>query len=529
MKTLKILFLLFVFLTGTITSSQGQTNSFKNIKRAYLQSTKALTINGEVKGYYTFWFLEKVNKKENSYMLTLMDENLETTQELELVKDKNYILLESAYNGSTFCFSFINYKLKVVEYNMYDMKGKATGTYTTEKLSNMELQYMASLVATEDDVYSGGLMPIADKGFIRYGMEKGDGWRYTIEMITNKGKKTWETNSGNEDGKAYESASPMYSNGTTLVSLVSTRKGMMSKNMDAYCVFTNTTNGDELFRTEAGSSNDKKYVFQPIGINFDESVNEYFLYGEYFNDGDKIMKDKSQGFYFQNISKSGALIKESFASWTKDIAAKLPVNENGKMDKNMSIAIHNMVRTADGKLFAIGEQFKKSVSAGGVALNILAAANGQSGGSDAAIMKIEIHDMVVLEFDENMEIEKAKVFAKATQNVYLPKGYGSLSTPMLGYILKSRGLFDYNFTSMSADRTTFHCAYTNYDRNKAENSNYVIGNISYTGDKLEFEKIRLSKKPTTFLVMPAKPGYLAILEYFSKEKKIDIRLHELTQ
>ncbi|MFM9945850.1 MAG: DUF6770 family protein [Bacteroidia bacterium] len=524
----KLVFILaYVFIS--VTSAVAQTASITDIKKVYLQSARALIENDQVKGYYTFTFMDKANKKENIYVLNIMDNNLEIVYSVELVKDRNFILLESSFNGTTFCFSFINYKKKVVEYMILDNKGETAGTYTTQKLSNSELQYMTTLVTSEDDTYSGGIIAVPGQGFVRYGMEKGNGWRYIMELIDNKGDKVWEATSGNENKKAYEWTSPMYANENTIVTMVNTREKYLStKNTKVYCVFTDAKTGEEVFKTEPESDGAKKYSYQPIGVSYDVKLNEYFMYGEYFKKGDNVAKDKSEGFYFQNLSNDGKVNHETFASWTGDIAKVIKVSSKGKMEDGMSVAIHTMVRTSDGKIFAIGEQYKKAVSAGGVALNVLAAAAG--GSTDASIMKIELHDIVIFEFDEKLKLDKANIFEKAKTNIQLPKGYEFLSTPMLGFMMKSYGLFDYNFTICSSDKSTFNCAYTNYDKTGKEDkaaSNYIIGNIAYTGGKLVSDKIRLEKKPTAFLVMPAKPGYIAIMEYFKKKKTIDLRLEKL--
>lgn len=523
----KKLTLIILCIFTSFTSVMAQTASITDIKKVYLQSTKAIIENNEVKGYYAFYFLDKASKKDNIYVLNIMDNNLETVYSVELIKNRSFYLLESSFNGKAFCFSFINFNKKIVEYVILDNKGETAGTYTTEKLSNSELQYMATMVTSEDDTYSGGLIAIPNKGFVRYGMEKSGGWRYIMEMIDNEGKKVWEANSGNENKKAYESASPMFANEKAIVTLVNTRDKLLSKKMEAYCVFIDTKTGEEIFKTEAESEGEK-YLYQPIGVSFDEKSNEYFLFGEYFNSGDKIVKDKSQGFYFQNLSARGTKNTETFASWTEDISKVIKVNSKGKMEDGMSVAIHTMVRTSDGKIFAVGEQYRKAIDGGAVAMNLLVSAAG--GSSDVSNIKVELHDMVIFEFDKKLNIKSAEVFEKKKTNISLPKGYGMMSTPMLGFIMKSYGWFDYNFTICSADKSTFNCAYTNYDKTGKEDkaaSNYIIGNITYNGDKLVFDKIRLADKPTDFIVMPAKPGYVAIMEYYRKKKTIDIRLEKL--
>jgi uncharacterized Zn finger protein len=189
----------------------------------------------------------------------------------------------------------------------------------------------------------------------------------------------------------------------------------------------------------------------------------------------------------------------------------------------MKTFVHKIVKTADGKTFVIGEQYRKAVSGLGVASAVLMGSR-----SNTSVMKIEIHDMLVFEFDSKMKLKDITIFEKEKTNVQLPSGYGTVDANLLGNIMKIYGQFDYSYTSISADKKTFNSAYINYDRDKEAGSSYTIGDIAYTKDqKLTIDKIKLTSKPTFFYVREAKPGYVAIFEYFRKEKKAILRLEKL--
>lgn len=511
-----------VFLLISIASSFAQT-VISDVKRVYLQNIKAITENDEVKGYYAFAKTDKTKGKDKIYSLTIMDLNLDVINTVEIGKGNNIISLESSYNGDAFCFSFLNFNKKVIEYVILDKKGETEGTYTTERLSNSEMNYMNTLLPSEDYPYSGGIIAVPGEGFVRYGMEKEGGWRYIMEMINNKGKKEWEATSGDDNKKAYEWAKPMFANQNTIVTMVNSRNKMLDEGK-VYCVFTDVKTGEAIFKTEV-ESEDGKYLYQPIGISFDNNTKEFFLYGEYFKTNkDKVVKGNSLGLYFQDISSKGTVKTENFASWTDDISKVLKVDSKGRMEGGLSLAIHNMIRMPDGKIFAIGEQYKKALNAGAIAMGMLA------GGSNTSMIQIELHDMVIIEFDDKMSIESAKTFKKAITDVPLPTGYEMMNLPMIGFILKSYGLFNYNFTQISPDKKEFSCAYTNCDRkgkDDKESSNFIVGSITYDGSELKLDKVRLPNKPSDFIVMPGKPGYVALMEYYYKKKVIEFSLQKL--
>ncbi len=518
-KTIAALFLLVFGI-----NANAQTASVNNIKRLNGAGATAIIESGEVKGYYSFFYLEKENRKENNYSLQIMDNNFKVLYNVPLTLSKNYRLLESSYNGERFCFSFVDLKEKKMDYKLFDKQGKSVGSYQVTDMSNSEIQMMAMKVQSDDDVYSGGLQAIPGKGFVAYGVEKEGGYRIVLDMFDNAGKKLWTAGSGATTKKSFESAYPVFANEKVVASLISTTESRMGKDPKMFCSFMDVATGKEIFRTKTETP---KAEFLPVGVSYDKLNDEYFVYGEYFKPGDNQMKDKSLGFFFNIFDSKGTLKKESFADWTKDIGKVIPVNSKGKFADNMSVAIHNMVRTSDGKIYAIGEQYKKAIAAGAAALNVLSMATG-GGGSGASSVKIELHDMMVFEFDANFQITGATIYEKDKVNVLLPQGYGMLSTPMLGFILRMYGWFDYSYTTVNSDQTKFNAAYVNYDRDKEEGNGYVVGNIALDANKkLTIDKIKLSKKPTRYGVMPAKPGYVAVWQYFKKTKTLEFTLEKL--
>jgi hypothetical protein len=516
-KYIHLFLLLFISLNAA-----AQTASFTSVKKLFLRNSDAIIENDEVKGYFSFYFVDKESKKEYNYMLNIMDNSMKVTYSVELTKPKSKRLLECAYNGERFCFSFIDFKEKSMEYLLLDKQGKTVASHLVNDLSPSEINYIYSMASSEDAVYSGGLASVGTKGFVRYGMEKGKGYRIIMEMFDNNGKSMWTATSGATSKKSYESVSPMLSSEGAVVSLITMRPKLMSSKFSIELVFINPQTGKLMFKVPTV---DAKYNYQPVGVTYDIPTNSYFVYGEYFNLKDNVLKDKSQGFYFQTISNSGKLEKQGYCSWNEDVARVIPMNSKGKFADGMSVTIHNMVRTSDGKIFAIGEQFKKAASAGGIALNVLAGSNN----TNVSVVEAQINDMMIFQFDENYKLEKVEVVDKVQSKDWLPKGWEFLSTPTLGYLMKSYGWFDYVYTSMSPDKKTFNVAYINYDKKKGEEgSNYVVGSIAYGKDKtIVSSKLRLSKKPTSYNVMPAKPGYVAIIEYYRKEKKIEFRLEKM--
>lgn len=502
-------------------TSIAQNYDITGIKRVRANSISPILENKEVKGYYSFLALDKASKKERNYSLAILDNNLKQLYSVDMVKSDKLALLESSYNGSGFCFSFYNQRDKVLEYDFLDKTGKSVGQYSLD-ISNSEAMIYTQALQTEDDSYQGSLVAVKGKGYIRYGYEKEDGLRILVEMIDNNGKKKWNADSKVESKKSYEGIMPLFTDEKVAISLLTTREKMLSaKNAVNSILFLNVDNGKELFRLGEGKSGNQ---LSPLGATYDDVNQTYFVYGQYFAADANLAKDDSKGFYMQEVDLTGKLITESFTKWEDDINTTIVRKAKGDIKGNMKMMVHSVNRTADGKVFAIAEQYRKAVSGIGVASTILS--GGRGGG--AAVMKIETHDIICLEFDNKLKFKDATIFEKNKTNLTLPQGWGTVDANKLGYMIKIYGWFDYAFTVTSSDKKTFYSTYVDYDKDKEAGSSYSIGTIGYTKDqKLAFDKIQLTSKPTTFYVFQAKPGYIAIVEYFKKQKKVTLRLEKL--
>lgn len=509
----KIIFLLLI-ISANITSGFSQSADFAGVKKINLTNVNAIIQNNEVVGYYAFYVMDKSSGSENEYGLEILDNNLKVTHSIKMKQSNKSVLLEAGFNGDNFCFSFVDLKKKALEYKMYDKTGKPMPSYKVLGLNNNEISYYGQMMQNEDDNFSGWLHAVPNKGFVRCGMENEGGARVEIEMFDNAGKKKWTANSGATSKKSYESLLPLYTNDKYFITGLTTREKMLSMSFDFSAVVFDVNSGKQKFSTS--SKHDKGYLW-PIGASVEGE--DIIIYGEYYeyDDAAKTKMDISKkiGFYTQVFDETGKLKQENFSSWDKDVAKFVPVNEKGKLDNNTSVMIHKLVKTSDGKYYAIGEQFKKNLALGAAAL-----------GASAA--KISLYDMMIFEFDNNLKLQKVNIIQKEKTDVVLPRGAGVNGSATLGYFAKTMGWFDYLFTTQSSDKSTFNSVYLNYDKGVSEGSKYTIGNIALTKEKtLANPKVNLKTKPTAFIALPAKPGYIAVFEYFKKKKSASMHLEKL--
>jgi hypothetical protein len=306
---------------------------------------------------------------------------------------------------------------------------------------------------------------------------------------------------------------------------VTRKKNLHTKDLEFDLLVHEVSSGKEVFRVPMVTD---KYSVSFSDIFYDASKQNFVVFGEYNDKNDKELKAPSLGFITLTLDINGKIVSEKINSWAKEISQAAPVNERGKFDgNNARILFHEFVRTDDGKIFAIGEQYKKVASAGGIAGNVLlAAADGSAGTFSNA--QLNVYNMVIFEFTSDYTIKKVYVFEKDKNVVNLPSGSEYISPKLVSYYAKAIGGFDYAFTQRSDDKSLFYVSYVNYDREKGEKGKNTLGTIVYTPEKqFTVDKLALDRKSTAYFVLRAKEGYVMVMEYFKKEKRVDSRLEKV--
>ncbi len=175
--------------------------------------------------------------------------------------------------------------------------------------------------------------------------------------------------------------------------------------------------------------------------------------------------------------------------------------------------------------FMVGEGYKRNASAGGIALTVLAAAGG--GTTSAGVTKIVITDMVVMEMNDKFKVTNATIYDK-TQNTAVASSMSDYNSQhAIAMYLKAVGAFDYEFTTGDADNSNFVICYSDWVRGSGYKGQ-TFNAIRYNGSKFTTDKIELKSKASSMRVFPGKAGFIMILEYFKKDKRLEMRLEKLS-
>jgi hypothetical protein len=526
MKKAKMLLCL-LFL-GLSLAGNAQTATIPNVLN--FKSTKSsgeIFENEKLVGYYVFYFKEKADKKNSIYEIEILDDNFNSMKSFEITRPKKTYLVESVFNGEVFMFFFYDVKTGF-EFTTFDRTGEKQGSSTVpvKEISKYEVQRISASIGSNSENFS--VYPLGSNGFVRQTFAKNKKLGYEIIGYDNSAKEIWKYSSA-ETSSQVETADINEASEKNISLTITRKKNLMTKQTNEAFVLLNAEDGTVKCEVELGNETSGKLAL--LKTYNDETNETVLLIGEYYKPGDDMLKDKSQGLFLKEINGNGTENKFKKFAWKGDIdkfkQKNLDEEDKKDADKPFYIFFHDVVRGSNGHLFMIGEQFKKQVSAAGVAANVL---NG-GGNSGVANFEIRVANMVVIEFDEKDEMVDFDLIHKKKTSVLLPSGAGYYNSAFLGYYVKSIGGFDYSFTSRDKENDRFSVVYIDADR-KEEGSkskaDKMLGVINIEGGKKTEERIAINTDAKTFWLMPAKPGYIAIGEYFRKEKKVNLRLEPLS-
>lgn len=496
-------------------------STIDNIKAVSLRNTGPIIANEEIKGYFSFYQSDKIDKHTNEYTLQILDENLNKVKSFKFTDSKNIALLESSYNGADIMFMFYDSENKMLDYRVYGMEGKQKFNYSRaidKKTRSYINQYFSM---NSEETQNKSLFSVDEKGFATViPVREGRQYTYEVSFYQTDKKKSWTY--APEDAERISQAQYLGYSDSVVIFEVLKKTRLLSNKMESYILGVNLHNGKKAFEFETDR---EKYNFYPMNIAKFKTTNNYMLMGPYYDKDDKVNKDKSLGLGVWVMNNQGQVVAARYNSWDSDISKFLKIDKRGRVDDLGYIYFHKIIQTEDGKIFAVGEGYKRVASALGIGLKVLEAAAG--GVSTSSTTKMKITDMVLMQFDEQFNVVNAQIYDKNSNSIELMSGGDFMSVPLLAqYIKYVYDGFDYSYSQTDKTHTTFTVCYTDYVRSR-EYKGLTFNAISYYNNNLTTDKINLKTNASSMRTFPAKTGSVMVMEYFKKDKRIEMRLEKL--
>ena len=492
-----------------------------DVRSARLRNSGSILENGEIKGYYVFFQSDKVDRKTNEYTLQISDENLNKVKDIVFTDDKNIQLLESSYNGSSIMFLFYDSKEKTLEYRAYDFTGKKVMNYVKELNKRSKMLIESTYGNKTEEGSNEALFDIEGSGYVTvYPVKEGKYFSYEVNYFFTDRKKQWTYEASEEQEDKWASALYLGNTDSLVLFEVIKQKTILSGKPHSWILALNIFSGKKAF--EISTELESDYKFFPMNISVIKGKKDFFLMGTYYDKDDRVMKDKSLGIAAWTLNDKGKIVSKKYNSWDTEIGKYLKSDQKGRVEDLGYVFFHKILQTEDGNFFAIGEGYKKVVSALGVMSSIL---NRGSGGG-VSNFKIKVTDLVMMQFNKDFEIKAATIYDKYSNSIELPSGAGFASPHTMALMVKAWGGFDYDFTKTNKSHSAFVTGYSDNEKSK-DYKGLTFNTISYANNKVTTDKINLKTKASSLKVFPAKTGFIMIMEYFKKDKKLDMRLEKM--
>lgn len=494
----------------------AQTKKINEVNTFKVKNSGAiLNKEKDVDGYYIFYEIDKLKKGNREFAIQVLDQNLVEVAQKTYVDNKNTFLMKSSFNNQGIMFAMANFKEKKISLLSYDKKVNQLPTIDIP-LESKEIRYIQYMQQTGD---FNIIFPVENKGFLFNKFEDNKKIGYSLKYYPTDGGKSWEYNSA-ADSKEILAINPIEVNDKVIVALETSKSSLLSRKVALRTKIIDVNTGVLLYEKKY-SKNSKPRLINNAFLDKDDNV---VLMGEYFEEGDNIIDDKSLGLFTEVIDISGKTLKENFTSWKDDVAKIAKVSGNYIEDKGY-IYFHNIARTKNNEYYAIGEFYKRTASAGGIALTTLSLLGG--GGGGASVTQLTITNSVVFKFNADFKLIEIQEFEKGKSRAPSLSDFGS---PQLNaHALKAYGAFDYEYTQLDKTNDRFYACFIDYERLKGEKNKSAFKTIICDNGQLSEDKIYLKSdnNNTDFRVLPAKVGNVLLLEYDKKLKEINIHLEKL--
>jgi hypothetical protein len=489
-----------VLTLGLLPLLPAQRASFSDVAATYFNKSGTLYTEGQISGYYIVNY-RKTSKKDGYYVLQLLDQDLNKVGEKSFADKTDVSLGSVAYNGSLLAVEMYDHdkERKWIEFfdgngEFQHRRGLKYGPYDTPEIrASMAMFDSSPLVAVPG-------------GFLYYstnttGKNITSQMTYRVAFIPDDPEaEGWGTRSSSKS-KDHEGALHLANNDELVIFGVFKRSGLLSTK------FTMEVQGYDL------QTGKRRFTYAPD----EKSVQTRFLGARITDDGvvlvglntgkrNKIFTDVPEAIDIVSLNGAGAVQKQSSISLEDDLSKFLDVNSKGKVKGMGNIFIHDIGMT-DGQDLLIAAEFYRTL-------------NGDVKVLDGALIQIT-PDLTVAGVEI---VEKGK--SGSLGGSLLSGGISLAKGSTVAAIAKGRGAFDFAFLNDGADAIT--AAYFG-GRSEVRKTNQISLYVHTLLDgELMSDKIVFPASTDRVLVLPAKEGYVAVIEYDQDAKSLDVHMERLS-
>ncbi len=485
--TLLILGSLFFSISGF-----SQNLLLNNIKSVNLINQAVIKDDENVKGYFFIYEIDTLDNDIDTYKFTITDKNLNILKETTINVSEETSIFKSSCTGSEIVLLFFHADKKTLEYQIYDLSGFKKFVYTINLTGKELRQYKKMALVGANNIEMKNFYPIDKVGFIFtepfkhkdisslsfnfYGTKNNYQWSY---VPLTGGSYFFGEYLGTQKDVVY-------------IYMVSYKGSIYTDKPEAFIVGLDLKTGKELFKKSA----DGTYKILAKGVKI-LNDGESYLYGAYYKLTADINKDKSLGFALWEINDEGNIIEEKYISWEKDFNEYLNISTTGNVQGIGYIYFHNIIQTASGDLYLLGEGHQKTFNPLGIIDDILAGPFlGTIYGLNLNFIKQVSTDIILIKLDSFYKIKEVNIYEK-----------------------KSSDFDEYNATQINNKDSSVSFWFLSKKTD-------VLKSITLKNNRITIDNIKTNPKATKSVIFPGSNGQNLILDYFQFAKKLELHFEK---
>lgn len=450
-----------------------------------------VTGGGQVTGYVGLMQGDLLRGVVYNFTLTWYDPSLNVVRTTNFSRPESFKAVATVSNGSHIVIQGSNKASKQVEMIVYDSMFNQRGVISRR---------------FNEPLDRNCVVPIPGRGFLFYDLKAKGETGHAIELVDNNLQTLWTTAGakGLEESVTY-----LRHNKSLLFSLV---KGKASRKQTTDdLLVTNISDGTQKLRIPMTASG-----IDPRTVDFNEATQEIFVFGEYFR---PEKRDEFLGLVVCIYDSTGARTRSKTIPWA-DVDKSLPSKPLYAQTNDYPL-FHHAVRTSDGRIFVVGEQYTKGTSSDGVAATaagvVLGAATGVYMGG--TLVQLNLFNTLIIELSPTYELVAIHSFPKTPRPVALPSGSFNEQPLELAHLM--RDYFDWVFTEVDPEGESFTVVHR--DRDAARGRTARVDHAAFI--RYENGGFTTGRKPvfgsSDFLSLHrSTSGKVVVSQYFYAERKL---------
>jgi hypothetical protein len=410
--------------------------------------------------------------------------------------------------------------MDVMEVLSFDNNLNQIGT-TSRIIKDPHLQLVYEGIGKAGGSLDGQLYPVAEKGFLFYNTA-GEKINYRVEFINNQLRTLWTDEE--PENTDFDVSYRAFEDSKAVGSIV--ERKIQRRNVYVEELLVNDAKtGRRLFKVPALMDS---LTILISDVHHDSTSSRFSVFGEYYRSVDR---GRGVGFATVVYDSSGNVVDQKKITW-EEITRRVPIDKRGRFESNKArILFHQTVRTSDGRIFVIGEQYRAHVNGDAIVAKAALMLVSPLASMALPSSQIDLFDFVVFEFDAGLALRNVHIIDKKDRSTMFPNSLLNASPLRIARIARSKGLFDYRFTQMRNDDKDFWIVYIDYDGTWDNKSMaFLAGSIEYQGDKgFSTNKFAITRTSRNFDAIVGKEDHVMAIEYFKRDRKVECRLQKVNK